>query len=151
MKKLLFGCGLVLFACSLVWAQRERLPYSIIFSGTTGTAVTADNFFVLGGGVASTTESAVETGVPVNGIFQTLRCRLNLVNDSDEIWVITLRVAGASTGVTCTIAESAQTCSNLVNTAPVEVGQRVDFNFDTTAGAAPSASVRCSIYLKEYF
>ena len=107
-------------------------------------------------GNAASTEAPIQQLIPVAGQIKELRCRASTANDSDESWTITVRTLRANTTVTintllaCTIGVSAQTCSNLVNTVPVEIGDLVSFFVDNTAGASPSIIVRCSSIVYEY-
>ncbi len=132
-------------------AQRGRLPYHAFIGGMVGTAQTADFYFPWSGHNASATYLDEAAITPFSGIFKELRCRLPVANDSDESWTFALVVNGTRTAVTCTVGASAQTCSNLVDSAPVTVGDTFAGLGDNTAGGAASVLVRCTVVLYEYF
>ena len=143
----------------LAQAQSSRLPYHVLYPSSLNTALTADNYIFIGGGSNGTTFRSVAVQVPADGIVKELRCRLDAAMSAGASWTISLQkekapiVSGTdqnvATGLTCTIAENEQTCSDLVNSAPVATGDSFALLADETAGAA-SIKVRCSVILFEY-
>ena len=133
------------------WADRARVPYHSFIGGMVTTGQTADFYFPWSGHNASATYLDEAAIAPFSGIFKELRCRLPAANDSDEVWTFSLVVNGTSSRLACTVGVSAQTCSNLVDSAPVTAGDTFAGLGDTTAGASPSVLVRCTVVLYEYF
>ena len=131
-------------------SDTRRLPSQIFVSGMSAGALGSDRFFILGGSAASTTENQTQTPIYANGIFKELRCRANAVLASDESWTLSLRVNGVTTALTCTIGNSARTCTDLLNTVPVVSMDLVNLLGDNTAGAAPAATFHCTLIEYEY-
>ena len=152
-KQWLVACGLLLAAgqWSRATGDLSKEPYHILIAGVGGAAVTAQRFLAIGVNQASATEAVAQTPMPVNGIFKELRCTIGPANASDESWDFTLDVNAVASKVTCTVGNSAQTCTDLLNSAPVNVGDLVTINANPTAGAAKSGTPRCSVILYEYF
>ena len=138
---------LFLLSVPLAQADRFTIPYTVVVSSTSGTAITADRYFIFGDGANSATEANTQVGAPVNGIVKELRCRTRSALASDESWTYSLRVNGVTTALGCTIGNSAQTCTDLLNTVPVAIGDPLNFLADNTAGGSPSMIVFCTVVM----
>lgn len=90
------------------------------------------------------------TGSPINvwsaaGTFGGLICTIGTAPGSGNSWVIILRVAGSDTAVTCTIADSATSCTDVANSVAVTVGQLVEYSITPVSGPTATGSHRCGL------
>jgi hypothetical protein len=80
-----------------------------------------------GGGVYSGTEGSVLFYTPQNGKVSNIQAAMSPAPGSGNSVVFTLRVNGVSESPTCTISNSATTCSDTTDTFLILAGQRVDW------------------------
>jgi hypothetical protein len=90
--------------------------------------------FIGMGGEANVTTSAGEAAspIPAAGTVAGFRARLSAVPAGPVVF--TLYVNGAATGVTCTVASPATTCTDATHTAAVGVGDTVAVSITNGSG-----------------
>lgn len=89
---------------------------------------------------SATVESDVQFSMPAGTVRQ-LRVRVPIAPGaagSGNTWVFTVRVNGNPTAVTCTIFETANSCSDLVNTAAFAAGDLISLRVDAISNPANS-------------
>jgi hypothetical protein len=73
-------------------------------------------------------ETVVQLPLPVSGTLRNLRVRVSVAPDGGggvQQWTFTVRINGVNTALNCVIAETATSCSNLVNSLVVTEGQLI--------------------------
>jgi hypothetical protein len=88
---------------------------------------------------SSTTESNIEQIVPVGGTLSNLYVRLDGTPggaSTGKSYTFTVRKNGADTTVTCTILETATTCSDTTNSVTFNAGDRISIK--TVASGGPT-------------
>jgi hypothetical protein len=112
-------------------AQGVAGPSAFIVGGGTGTqnlSAGADRFVPMLNSLSTATESAAQQAVPIAGTLSKLQTRLDGnagAASSGKSYVVTVRKNGVSTGVTCTILETATTCSDIANTVAFAAGDLI--------------------------
>ena len=85
----------------------------------------------------TTSEVARQIPAPVAGNLGTVSVKLSVAPGAGNSWTVNLRVNGANNG-SCTISDTATTCTITPTTAAVSIGALVNMNFNGTSG--PSAT-----------
>lgn len=115
-----------------------RMSRSLIFFNSQS-ASTTTRYITPGTGVSSGTESAVRQEIAMGGTLSQMRCSATAAPAGGTSWVIAVFVGGSASALTCTIAGSATTCSDLTNSVALARGNT--FSLGTTAaGGTPTSS-----------
>jgi len=114
-----------------------------MFGSSYFTVATGNNAITyVGMGESAATENKVSIPSPFSGTVSGFRIRTNVGPDSGggtQSYTFTLRVAGSSTSLTCTIAEAATACNNLVNSAAINAGDPVSVQVQESGAGTPTA------------
>jgi hypothetical protein len=127
----------------------SAVPFVGSTAGRAISSATATRFVGIGDDDAN--EAIVQIPSPVSGTIRNLRVRLGAAPDNGggiDQYTLTLRISGVSTTVSCVIAETVNTCENLVNTATVTEGQLIALQVVPSNGPATSA-VNWSIRIEQ--
>ena len=112
----------------------------LLFGGSAGNKQAADTTLVMSPGNGNGT-ALVDTdglGIPLpDGTLSRLLVKAGGAPGTGESFTITVTVDGSATAITCTIADSDTSCSDLVNTDPVTAGEAVNVISVSTSGATP--------------
>lgn len=108
---------------------------AILFSSGSGAGATTT---YLGQGATSATEADVAVVSPLATTAEALFCQASAAPGAGESWTLTLRVAGASSALTCSISEAGTTCSDTANTATLAAADLL--SIQATASTAPAAA-----------
>lgn len=111
------------------------LRQAFTLNGAGGFAAGATGYML---GAGSATELVVSASVPMAGTLKNLYVSLSAAPGAGQTVIATLRVNGLDTGVTCTIADSATSASDLTHTAAITAGQLWSVKTVYSAGAASS-------------
>jgi hypothetical protein len=112
--------------------------------GSSGAAAGGTRFAQPSGGAgAALTEPGVLTPVPPGATVaaRDLVARVPAAPGAGESITITLRVDSADTPLTCTIADTAQTCSTTTGTATLAPGALMSMRTTATAGATANSII----------
>ena len=111
---------------------------STVLAGGGALSSGASTFYVaFGSFTVNTTESGVAIPLPVGGTLANLNVTASTPAGPGNTWTFTVRLAGASTGVTCAISGNASTsCSDTTHTSAVTAGQTVDLQAVPTSNPA---------------
>ena len=85
-------------------------------------------------------ESGTQFPMPA-GTVRELRVRVPIAAGpagSGNTWTFTVRKNGSSTGITCTVLETATSCSDLVNTSYFAAGDLISIRVDAISDPANS-------------
>jgi hypothetical protein len=115
---------------------------------STGTAGSAETAFLNGAALSGATTETARILVNGPGTLANLRVWSSAVavggSGKD---VLTVRVNGSDTALTCTIAASAQVCSDLTHSVNVVAGDRISFKFVTaTSDTAANVTATLGLY-----
>ena len=86
---------------------------------------------------SSTTESDVSAQFPISGTLSRLEVFAQASPGGGNSWVLTLRVNGVNSSVTCTITGTATRCSDLANSVAITANQTLSVEVSPTSN--PSA------------
>src|SRR3990167_8213085 len=103
-------------------------------SGGTGTGGTPTTYIQPNHHFLNSDEVDNQELIPIAGTIKNLyfRSSCNVINP----WIITLRVNGTSTTLTCTV--TSLTCSDTANSVSVAVGDLISLELDRDAGCSPT-------------
>lgn len=127
------GGSLVISSSGLVYAR--------IDGGGTGALGAATVYLTAPGQAASATEIPLGKATRA-GTARNLYCDLGTAPGGADTVIVTARINGADSAVTCTITGAATTCSDTSNTAAVSAGHRLGLKAVSSAGTA--ADLTCS-------
>jgi len=94
---------------------------------------------LFGSGVPAATESLVQSTVSAATSISNLYIVTGNIGAGDSL-TVTLRVAGSSTALTCTVAASGTGCNDTTHSVAVTAGQLVDVIFAGTGVSLPTSS-----------
>jgi hypothetical protein len=108
----------------------------IVGGGTTQTNINNNTFFgmFVSDDNESTTETDVQTAMPIGGTLSRLYFRRN----STAAATVTVRKNGANTALTCTTNGTLNNCTDLVNSVSYAAGDLISFLITTGGSGSPS-------------
>jgi len=105
---------------------------------------TAPGGSVVMGVLGQSGETSTPMIVPIPGTAKNMRCSINTALGSGKSWAIALRKNAISSALTCTIADTATTCSDLTDTVTFVAGDTT--NWLITPTSLPAGTIiRCSL------
>jgi hypothetical protein len=108
-------------------------------SGTSGANELVNGRFLgMFGFDANGTEAIVQSIMPAAGTVQNFFAFVQTAPSTGNSWTLTVRKNAANTLVTCTIAGTAQTCSDTTHTAVFVAGDLISISI--VASGSPSAT-----------
>lgn len=110
--------------------------------GGTGALGAATVYLTSPGQAASATERPLSLATRA-GNLRNLYCDLGTAPGGADTVIVTARIAGADSALTCTISAAATSCSDTSNTPAVTAGQRTSIKAVSSAGTA--ADITCSL------
>jgi len=87
-----------------------------------GNSATSDGTTFMGTRAGSNTEANVALPLAISGTASSLYCASSAAPGASASWVMTLRIAGSDTTVTCTITDPATTCNDTTHSTSVTAG-----------------------------
>ena len=147
---ILYGCaGAGANPVVAVTTDTDTYSHSYTFGCNQNVATTTDYLNV--GDLTTSCTAAEQIGSPNSVVlitkpqtFRNLYCeRLNAPSSSTER--LTVRVAGASTSITCDFANAAKTCNDTTNTATGTAGQKLAIERKDQVGTPADSQLICSV------
>lgn len=120
------------------------LVYGSYSGGGTGALGAATVYLTAPGQAASATEHPLGLATRA-GSLRSLRCALGTAPGGSDTVIVTARIAGSDSALTCTITGAGTTCSDTSNTPAATAGQAVSLKAVSSAGTA--ADLTCSAEL----
>ena len=159
MKKLAYALSLlniVLLFIGATYLNNSGSYDTISATGATyvisgvGAAISSDNYLPIGMINNSSSESNMTIAMfPRNATCINLRAAVVTAPGTGTSWTITLRAGAAgalsNTALTCTIADTATTCSDVTHSATPTAGQFGTFFWDATGSVASTTRVGVSM------
>jgi hypothetical protein len=111
-----------------------------VIGGSSGTnnanELLSGRFIGMFGFDANATEAIVQGIMPAAGTLQNFYVFVQTAPGAGASWTLTVRKTGAATAVTCTIAGTAQTCSDTTHTAAFAAGDLISVGI-ASSGSPP--------------
>jgi hypothetical protein len=116
----------------------ERVPVMQTIGGNTSGNLTANSTQYFSNTISSF-ESLIRQVVAAGGTFTKFYVSLQAAPGAGQSYTFTLRVNGSDTDVTCTIADSATSASDLTHTAAITAGQSWSLKSVSSTTATPAS------------
>jgi hypothetical protein len=121
-------------------SQNSQVVYGTISGCSADLDNTQTVYIMFGGTNNGTSESLRAVPVPFTGLIKNLRVNMNLAPGAGKNWTFTLRVNGADTAITVTIANAATNGTDLTHVVSVTKGDLLSWKcVPTTTPAAARA------------
>lgn len=120
----MFRVIVIILALLLTASGAAAYDTPVSAGGNTLPSVSATNYGYVSGNLNfwNTTDNAIRNVIPVAGDQKTLYVEVGTAPGAGKSWVFTLVKNGVDTFSTCTIADAATSCSDLVNTVALSAG-----------------------------
>ena len=101
-----------------------------VYSGYTAPLTIGTSYLTFGSGVYAVSESGLtQFTVSTGGLISSLNVAVSGPTDPGSSAVVTMRVNSADSTLTCTVAATTDSCSDLTHTVTVAAGDFVDYRF----------------------
>lgn len=128
----------------LVASRVSAYDTPVSAGGNTLPSVSATNYGYVSGNLNfwNTTDNAIRNVIPVAGDQKTLYVEVGTAPGAGKSWVFTLVKNGVDTSSTCTIADAATSCSDLVNTTALTAGNTLSVKSVPSGTPASPVTIR---------
>lgn len=145
---------ILLFLCTAAAYSQTNAqtgPAISIYSASGGFGLSGTRYFPIGGGAnpPNNIESVVQSTISANTAISRFAVKVSNALGAGNIATFTVRKNATNTTVTCTITHPAVTCQDLVNVAPMVIGDLVDVqaSFNATVSTGSSVIVTFSLQI----